>query len=60
MYLINGTAGHARIYKNAKGKGLDMFYKDLLNRKIPRNVDFGVSVFPYGQRSAPPQPMSEI
>jgi len=54
MYLINGTAGHARIYKNVKGKGLDMFYKDLLNRKVPSNVDFGASVFPYGQRSAPP------
>ncbi len=49
MYLINGTAGHARIYKNTKGKGLEYFYRDLLNRKIPSNVDFGASVFPYGK-----------
>jgi hypothetical protein len=48
LYLINGTAGHARIYKNAKAKGLAAFYKDLLNRKIPSSVDFGASVFPYG------------
>jgi len=49
LYLINGTAGHARIYKNAKAEGLAEFFKDLLNKKVPNNVDFGASVFPYGQ-----------
>lgn len=48
MYIINGTAGHARIYKNAKAKGLEHYFKDLLNKKVPANVDFGVSIFPLG------------
>jgi hypothetical protein len=48
MYIINGTAGHAAIYKNVKGKGMERFEKDILNRKVPTNVDFGASVFPGG------------
>jgi hypothetical protein len=53
MYVINGTAGHARIYKNAKAKGLEHFFKDLLNKKIPANVDFGASIFPLGMYPEP-------
>jgi hypothetical protein len=48
MYIINGTAGHAAIYKNVKGQGMEHFEKDILRRKVPRNVDFGASVFPFG------------
>jgi hypothetical protein len=48
MYIINGTAGHATIYKNVKGKGMEHFEKNILNSKVPTNVDFGASVFPFG------------
>jgi hypothetical protein len=48
LYIINGTSGHASIYRNAKAKGLESFYTDLLNKTVPMNVDFGASAFPKG------------
>jgi hypothetical protein len=52
LYLINGTSGHASIYRNVKGKGLESFYTDLLNKTVPNNVDFGASTFPKGTHTA--------
>ena len=48
LYLIPGTAGHVEIYKNVKGKKGEAFESDFLSKIIPRNVDFGASIFPRG------------
>jgi len=49
MYIIPGTSGHANIYKNGKGKKLDLMKEYLMNRTLTSAVDFGASIFPYGE-----------
>jgi hypothetical protein len=57
MYFIPGTAGHANIYKNAKGKKLEQFNSHFLNSIIPEQVDFGASIFPKGKFSTLDSPL---
>lgn len=49
MYIIPGTSGHANIYKNMKGKKLDLLKEYLFSRALGSTVDFGASIFPYGK-----------
>jgi hypothetical protein len=52
MYIIPGTSGHANIYKNARGEKLEHFKKDLMERLMPKEVDFGASIFPKGMSNS--------
>jgi hypothetical protein len=45
MYVLNGTAGHAEIYKWMLGDGLKVTMQQF-GKPIPRSVPLGVSVFP--------------
>ncbi|KAL5321955.1 hypothetical protein ACEPPN_009920 [Leptodophora sp. 'Broadleaf-Isolate-01'] len=46
LYLIPGTAGHASIYKNAKSPNLMAKLTPYFTTPLPKNVDFGASIFP--------------
>jgi hypothetical protein len=53
IYVLNGTAGHAEIYKWMNGPGLKVMMEQIVNRLMPRTVPFGVSVFPKDPSYAP-------
>ncbi|CZR60538.1 related to hydrolases or acyltransferases (alpha/beta hydrolase superfamily) [Phialocephala subalpina] len=48
MYIIPGHSGHAQIYKNTKGKKMEV-QKSMLSNPISAKVDFGASLFPKGK-----------
>lgn len=46
-YIINGTPGHAEVYKWIPKNGENSLTK-ALNKVIPKSVAFGASIFPKG------------
>ncbi|TVY28439.1 putative epoxide hydrolase [Lachnellula hyalina] len=46
LYIIPQNSAHAHIYTNFKGEKQSELHTYLLSKKIPSNVDFGVSIFP--------------
>jgi hypothetical protein len=46
LYLIPTSSAAPQIYTNVKGSKLADFESYLLSKKVPSNVDFGVSIFP--------------
>jgi hypothetical protein len=54
LYLIPSSSAAPQIYTNVKGSKLADFESYLLSKKVPSNVDFGVSIFPKGSFPFPP------
>lgn len=43
LYILSGSASHARIYK----EGIQKIQAEVMDRRIPKEVAFGASCFPY-------------